>query len=46
MVQTESPLHADLIEQIGVFQILHGFLEDREGFVEEEWQGDVGEILP
>ena len=39
-------MHADLIEQIRILQILHGFLEDREGFIEEEWQGDVGEVLP
>lgn len=45
-VQKESPMQADLIEQISVLQILHGFLEDREGFIEEERQGDVGEVLP
>lgn len=42
----KSSLHVDLVEQIGILQILHGFLEDREGFIKEERQGDVGQILP
>lgn len=34
-----------LVEKISILQIFHGLLQYREGLIEEERQGDVGQVL-